>query len=310
MGGHERRHLQVGRRRHDVEAADERTAGRRAGEPGDLAGESQAAVRRRRRPTTRPAPAADRGAAGIFRSDDAGETWTRITTDTRPAGRIGGGDLPMPIAAPEGSRRPHHGEHRVVEVDRRRQDVDVVQGRARRRGLSERLDQSRQPRHHPARRRSGRGRHAERRRNLELLVQPADRPVLPRGGRQRVSLSRLQRSAGERIGLRVEPRQLRRDLGSRLGSRRRRRIRLRRPRSAQPRHRLRRPHRDAIRSPDRAGVGRRPGRRPRRRRWSQPGPSVRCARCRSSSRKSTSVRCSSPTTISGRPSTAARTGSS
>lgn len=29
----------------------------------------------------------------IYRSDNAGETWTRITTDPRPAGRIGGGDL-------------------------------------------------------------------------------------------------------------------------------------------------------------------------------------------------------------------------
>jgi photosystem II stability/assembly factor-like uncharacterized protein len=31
----------------------------------------------------------------IFRSDDAGENWVRATTDTRPAGRIGGGDLPV-----------------------------------------------------------------------------------------------------------------------------------------------------------------------------------------------------------------------
>ncbi len=31
----------------------------------------------------------------IYRSDDAGETWYRATTDRRPAGRIGGGDLPV-----------------------------------------------------------------------------------------------------------------------------------------------------------------------------------------------------------------------
>ncbi|MGH9774470.1 MAG: WD40/YVTN/BNR-like repeat-containing protein, partial [Candidatus Acidiferrales bacterium] len=38
---------------------------------------------------------------GIFRSDDAGASWTRITTDTRPAGRIGGGDLPVPRVDPK-----------------------------------------------------------------------------------------------------------------------------------------------------------------------------------------------------------------
>ncbi|MFC1543737.1 WD40/YVTN/BNR-like repeat-containing protein [Gemmatimonadota bacterium] len=38
---------------------------------------------------------------GIFRSDDAGETWTRITQDSRPAGRIGGGDLPVPAVDPK-----------------------------------------------------------------------------------------------------------------------------------------------------------------------------------------------------------------
>lgn len=41
-----------------------------------------------------------RGTAGVYRSDDGGESWTRITTDSRPTGRIGGGDLPMPLAHP------------------------------------------------------------------------------------------------------------------------------------------------------------------------------------------------------------------
>jgi photosystem II stability/assembly factor-like uncharacterized protein len=37
---------------------------------------------------------------GIYRSDDAGEHWTQITEDPRPAGRIGGGDLPVPTVDP------------------------------------------------------------------------------------------------------------------------------------------------------------------------------------------------------------------
>jgi photosystem II stability/assembly factor-like uncharacterized protein len=32
---------------------------------------------------------------GVFRSDDGGESWYRVTTDPRPALRIGGGDLPI-----------------------------------------------------------------------------------------------------------------------------------------------------------------------------------------------------------------------
>jgi photosystem II stability/assembly factor-like uncharacterized protein len=38
---------------------------------------------------------------GIYRSDDAGRTWHRATTDPRPAFRIGGGDLPVPRVAPK-----------------------------------------------------------------------------------------------------------------------------------------------------------------------------------------------------------------
>jgi len=40
------------------------------------------------------------GKLGVYRSDDAGDTWAQITTDPRPSGRIGGGDLPIPKVDP------------------------------------------------------------------------------------------------------------------------------------------------------------------------------------------------------------------
>ena len=40
-------------------------------------------------------------ATSFYRSDDAGGTWTQITDDARPVGRIGGGDLAVPIVNPK-----------------------------------------------------------------------------------------------------------------------------------------------------------------------------------------------------------------
>jgi photosystem II stability/assembly factor-like uncharacterized protein len=37
---------------------------------------------------------------GLFRSDDAGETWHSVTTDDRPLMKIGGGDLMVPVVDP------------------------------------------------------------------------------------------------------------------------------------------------------------------------------------------------------------------
>ena len=71
--------------------------------------------------------------------------------------------------------------------------------------------------------------------DLELLVQPADRAVLPRHHRQPVSVLGLRRAAGERLGRRRQPRQRRPDHVPRLASRRRRGVRLRRARSARSR---------------------------------------------------------------------------
>ena len=47
------------------------------------------------------APVAIKGTVELYRSDDAGETWTTVTTDTRPKTRIGGGDLPIPAIDPK-----------------------------------------------------------------------------------------------------------------------------------------------------------------------------------------------------------------
>jgi len=38
---------------------------------------------------------------GVYRSDDAGETWYKATDDPRPALKIGGGDLPIPLVDPK-----------------------------------------------------------------------------------------------------------------------------------------------------------------------------------------------------------------
>jgi len=41
------------------------------------------------------------GKLGVYRSDDRGESWSKITDDPRPSGRIGGGDLPIPRVDPK-----------------------------------------------------------------------------------------------------------------------------------------------------------------------------------------------------------------
>ena len=50
--------------------------------------------------TSEPSTYSSAAGLGVFRSDDGGESWTRITTDPRPALRIGGGDLAVPRVDP------------------------------------------------------------------------------------------------------------------------------------------------------------------------------------------------------------------
>jgi photosystem II stability/assembly factor-like uncharacterized protein len=51
--------------------------------------------------TTHPSSYGSDKGLGFFRSDDAGESWVRITTDPRPAMKIGGGDLAIPRVDPQ-----------------------------------------------------------------------------------------------------------------------------------------------------------------------------------------------------------------
>jgi photosystem II stability/assembly factor-like uncharacterized protein len=46
--------------------------------------------------TTKESGYASGAGLGVYRSDDAGESWAKITADFRPALKIGGGDLPVP----------------------------------------------------------------------------------------------------------------------------------------------------------------------------------------------------------------------
>ena len=75
---------------------------------------------------------------------------------------------------------------------------------------------------------------------LEQLVQPADRAVLPREHRQRVPVPRVRRAAGERLGVRQQPRRRRADHLPRVAPGGRRGVRLRGRGPARPGRRLRR----------------------------------------------------------------------
>ena len=151
-------------------------------------------------------------------------------------------------------------ERQHLQVDRRRQDVEVEQRAARR-----------QPRHvdrverlEPDDRGERRRRHdlGQRRRDVDAGAD-ADRAVLSRDHDQARAVSHLRRAAGQQHRVRVEragagrPGRIRRRRGPGVLLGRRRRERLHRERSAQPRHLLRRQLRrpdHAARSPHRPGA--------------------------------------------------------
>ena len=80
--------------------------------------------------------------AKLYRSDDGGETWHGTTDDPRPGLGIGGGDLPVVRFDPKNSGDRLLDQHRLLEIDGRRENLGWLARRARRRRLSKYLDRS------------------------------------------------------------------------------------------------------------------------------------------------------------------------
>ena len=229
----QQRPFQIHRRRHYLEPADRRPSHLRAGRAG---------THRHRHRAHRPQShvRAGRSARGIRRRLPLRRCGRQLEASQLRAAHLRPRQrFRLRPRRPEKQGRHLRRQHLHVPLRRCRPEFHRDQGRARRRRLPHHLDQSPEPRHHPARRRSGRHHQRQSRQNLEQLVQPADGPVLSRQHRQSDSLLGLRRAAGERIRRRCQPRQRRPDHLPRLASRRRRRIWLRRARSAQSQHHLR-----------------------------------------------------------------------
>ncbi len=120
----------------------------------------------------------------IYRSDDAGEHWRQITTDKRPATRIGGGDLAVPKVDP---KNPDVVYTTSIVTWRSRDGGETWMGIRGAPGGDDYQNMWINP-DDPNTillvSDQGANRYGERRRDVEFLVQPTHRADLPRHRRQ------------------------------------------------------------------------------------------------------------------------------
>ena len=148
--------------------------------------------------------------AKLYRSDDGGETWRGTTDDPRPGLGIGGGDLPVLRFDPKNPEIVYSASTVCWKSTDGGKTWDGLRGAPG----GDDYQNFGSIRTIPTSfcwPRSGRDHHRERRKDLEQLVQPADRAVVSRQRGQFVSVPALQRSTGKRFGRRPQPRRRRPD---------------------------------------------------------------------------------------------------
>ena len=126
---------------------------------------------------------------------------SRATSESGTAAGISAGSPPIPKNADRVWTR----EHDPAPLGRRRRAFHAAQGRSDRRRFPQPVGRPEESRAAHPRRRPGDAGHAQRRQDVEQLVQPADRPVLPRLDRQPLPLPGLRIAAGFRRRRRAEP---------------------------------------------------------------------------------------------------------
>ena len=136
----------------------------------------------------------------LFRSDDAGATWTIATTDPRPAGRIGGGDLSVPRFDPKNPDVIYAASTVCWKSTDGGKSWTGFRGAP---GGDDYQNVWINPNNpgHSSRKRSRCNHYDQRGKDMEQLVQPTNRADVSRDRRQRISISIVQRPAGKRLSL-------------------------------------------------------------------------------------------------------------